>query len=84
MTDIPPDRPVDELTTLLEGDTLPCGHKVDDLLEQVADGRAGQLTQHQQGCVHCQAAISEFTRLWAPVRASPSTSPWTDNVIDGP
>jgi uncharacterized alkaline shock family protein YloU len=49
---------------------------VDLLLEQVADG--GQLSAHQRDCVHCRAAIGEFTALWDPVRevaASPVSPP---------
>src|ERR687890_501069 len=46
---------------------LACGAEVDQLLEQVADGDADRLTEHQRGCPHCQAAIAEFGRLWAPV-----------------
>ncbi len=38
------------------------------LLEQVADGHAGQLTGHQRDCVHCRAAIGELASLWRPVR----------------
>lgn len=52
---------------LLESATLPCGAEVDLLLEQVADGRGADLDDHQQGCVHCQAAIAEFAALWQPV-----------------
>ena len=52
---------------LLNAVTLPCGADVDPLLEQVADGRAADLDAHQRDCVHCQAAIAEFTALWAPV-----------------
>jgi uncharacterized alkaline shock family protein YloU len=52
---------------LLDAVTLPCGAEVDPLLEQVADGRAADLDAHQRACVHCQAAIAEFTALWAPV-----------------
>ena len=48
--------------------SLPCGADVDQLLEQAADGNSDQLTDHQRGCVHCQAALTEFVRLWAPVR----------------
>lgn len=48
---------------------LPCGADVDELLEQASEGRADQLTEHQEGCVHCQAALREFSRIWAPVRA---------------
>lgn len=47
---------------------LACGAAVDELLGQAADGRADQLTAHQQGCPHCQAALKEFAQLWAPVQ----------------
>jgi uncharacterized alkaline shock family protein YloU len=52
---------------LLSVGKLACGADVDPLLEQVADG-GGQLNAHQQDCVHCRAAIGEFTALWDPVR----------------
>lgn len=48
--------------------TLACGASIDDVLEQVADGHADQHDDHQTRCPHCQAALVEFTRLWAPVR----------------
>jgi uncharacterized alkaline shock family protein YloU len=54
-------------THLLDAVTLPCGAEIDPLLEQVADGRAAYRDAHQRDCVHCQAAIAEFTALWAPV-----------------
>jgi uncharacterized alkaline shock family protein YloU len=47
---------------------LACGADVDELLEQAADGHPGQLTDHQRHCLHCQAALQEFTRIWEPVR----------------
>ena len=47
---------------------LACGALVDELLEQVADGDADRLSEHQRGCPHCQAAIAEFRVLWAPVQ----------------
>jgi uncharacterized alkaline shock family protein YloU len=52
---------------LLRSVTLPCGAEVDLLLEQVADRRGADLDDHQRQCVHCQAAIAEFTTLWEPV-----------------
>ena len=52
---------------LLSAATLPCGADVDLLLEQVADGRGADRDAHQQQCVHCQAALGEFTALWDPV-----------------
>jgi uncharacterized alkaline shock family protein YloU len=62
---------------LLSAAALPCGADVDPLLEQVADGHA-ELDAHQRECVHCQAAITEFTALWRPVTelaASPVAVP---------
>lgn len=62
---------------------LPCGRDADTILEQVADGRAGERDAHQQDCPHCQAALGEYDRLWAPVRASaaePVTVP--DSVLE--
>ncbi len=48
---------------------LACGADVDDLLEQAADNRGTELNEHQSHCPHCQAALREFSRIWAPVRA---------------
>ncbi len=50
------------------GERLPCGRLVEDVLAQVAAGRAGERDDHQQQCLHCQAALGEYDRLWAPVR----------------
>jgi uncharacterized alkaline shock family protein YloU len=68
MTD--PEQPVRDVRQLLSGSTrhLACGAGVDELLEQAADGHAGQLTDHQRHCLHCQAAMQEFSRVWEPVR----------------
>lgn len=63
---------------------LPCGAAVDDLLEQVADGRASELDAHEGRCVHCQAMLRELDQLWAPVRsyaAEPITAP--AGLLDG-
>jgi uncharacterized alkaline shock family protein YloU len=63
---------------LLNAGSLTCGADVDTLLEQVADGHARQLTDHQRDCVHCRAAIGELDALWSPVRelaAAPVPSP---------
>ncbi|GAA1384061.1 hypothetical protein GCM10009613_14310 [Pseudonocardia kongjuensis] len=60
------------------GDRLACGRSVDELLDQVAAGRADRRDGHQQGCVHCQAALGEYGRLWSPVRelaAQPVAAP---------
>jgi uncharacterized alkaline shock family protein YloU len=69
MTD--PGQPVHDFRQLLSGTTrhLACGADTDELLEQAADGYAGQLTDHQRHCLHCQAALKEFSRVWEPVRS---------------
>ncbi|GAA4796491.1 hypothetical protein GCM10023200_35730 [Actinomycetospora chlora] len=48
---------------------LACGRDAEALVAQVADGRADRLDDHQRDCPYCQAALAEFDRLWAPVRA---------------
>jgi uncharacterized alkaline shock family protein YloU len=53
--------------TPLDEASLPCGADVDLLLEQAAQGRGADRDAHQQRCVHCQAALGEFTALWEPV-----------------
>jgi uncharacterized alkaline shock family protein YloU len=63
-------QPVHDVRQLLSGTRhLACGTDIDDLLEQAADGHAGQLTDHQRRCPACQAALQEFSRVWAPVRS---------------
>lgn len=52
----------------MSADQLPCGASVDDLVDQVADGAADRRTEHQQHCRHCQAALAEYARLWAPIQ----------------
>jgi uncharacterized alkaline shock family protein YloU len=76
VNDPPPGRPPGR--QLLDAITLPCGADVDLLLEQVADGRAADRDAHQRQCVHCQAALGEFTAVWAPVAdlaATPVAAP---------
>lgn len=51
------------------GERLRCGRSVEDTLGQVADGRGAERDDHQRSCPHCQAALAEYDRLWAPVRA---------------
>jgi uncharacterized alkaline shock family protein YloU len=70
------DPPADGLATsgLMDAVTLPCGAEVDSLLEQVADGNAGDLGAHQRDCVHCRAAIAEFAELWTPVAKTAATT----------
>ncbi|MER5671889.1 Asp23/Gls24 family envelope stress response protein [Pseudonocardia alni] len=47
---------------------LVCGTSIDTLLTQVADGRGPDRDAHQENCVHCQAALAEYDRLWSPLR----------------
>jgi uncharacterized alkaline shock family protein YloU len=70
-----PGPPADDIWQLLDDParSLGCGCDVDELLEQAADGRAGQLTAHQGNCPHCQAALREFSRAWEPVRSLAAT-----------
>jgi uncharacterized alkaline shock family protein YloU len=70
-----PGRPADDPWPLLDdpGGRLACGADVDELLEQAAEGQAGQLTGHQRDCPHCQAALREFSRAWEPVRRAAAT-----------
>lgn len=60
------------------GGRLACGADIDDLLEQVADGHAAQLDEHQTECPHCRAALTELADLWTPMRAL------TDTPVDPP
>ena len=46
--------------------SLACGADPDALLAQVAEGRGDDRDPHQSGCLHCQAALAEYARLWAP------------------
>lgn len=45
---------------------LVCGADSGALLTQVAEGRAAERDDHQRRCPHCQAALAEYARLWAP------------------
>jgi uncharacterized alkaline shock family protein YloU len=54
---------------------LPCGRPTAPLVEQVAEGRGGVLDEHQRTCPHCRAALAEFDRAWAPVRAVAADRP---------
>jgi uncharacterized alkaline shock family protein YloU len=65
VSDPPPDR--QQASVLLTSATLACGAEVDLLLEQVADSGGADLDAHQRECVHCQAAIAEFTAIWEPL-----------------
>jgi uncharacterized alkaline shock family protein YloU len=54
---------------------LACGRAMAPLVEQVAEGRGGDLDEHQRTCPHCQAALGELERLWRPVRAVAADRP---------
>lgn len=54
---------------------LACGRPTGPLVEQVADGRGGELDEHQRTCPHCRAALGELERLWGPVRAVAADRP---------
>lgn len=47
---------------------LVCGASTDDLLSQVAEGRGAVRDAHQRDCLHCQATLGEYLRLWDPMR----------------
>jgi uncharacterized alkaline shock family protein YloU len=49
------------------GERLTCGRRVEEVLAQVADGRGVDRDAHQRRCPHCQAALAEYDRLWAPI-----------------
>ena len=53
---------------------LECGAVVADLLEQVAEGHADELTSHQTGCPYCKLTLSRAADSWRAVeglRAEP-------------
>lgn len=52
-----------------DDERLRCGRSAEDTLTQVAEGRGTDRDDHQHHCPHCQAALGEYERLWAPVRA---------------
>ncbi len=54
-----------------DGDMLPCGTAVNDLIEQVADRLPPADPGRQGGCLHCRATLAELTAaLWAPVHSA--------------
>ncbi|GLZ45368.1 hypothetical protein Acsp06_15530 [Actinomycetospora sp. NBRC 106375] len=62
---------------------LACGREADALVAQVAEGHAERLDDHQRDCPYCQAALAEFDRLWAPVRAVSAHRPQApDGLLD--
>jgi uncharacterized alkaline shock family protein YloU len=53
---------------------LECGAVVADLLEQVAEGQADELSSHQSGCPYCKDTLSRAADSWRAVedmRAEP-------------
>ncbi|MDQ6743325.1 MAG: Asp23/Gls24 family envelope stress response protein [Candidatus Dormibacteraeota bacterium] len=53
---------------------LECGAVLADLLEQVAEGHADELTSHQAGCPYCKLTLTQAADSWRAVeglRAEP-------------
>ena len=75
MTEFPPPTPPTPPPEPLPDTRLACGRTTGPLLEQVAEGRGGDLDAHQATCPYCRAALAEFDRLWAPVRAVAADRP---------
>lgn len=48
-------------------DPLPCGTRLADLLEQVADAAAPTNPAHQSSCPYCQTALRRLRRAWTDV-----------------
>jgi len=48
-------------------DPLPCGVRLGDLLEQVAEAATPANPQHQSSCPYCQSALRRLRRGWADV-----------------
>ncbi|MDQ6772233.1 MAG: Asp23/Gls24 family envelope stress response protein [Candidatus Dormibacteraeota bacterium] len=46
---------------------LECGVLVSDLLEQVSDGHAGELSPHQAECPFCQRSLGRLAASWQRV-----------------
>lgn len=67
------DHPQSDTPDTQPAPPLACGADPDELLEQVANGNAAELNEHQRDCVHCQAALREFAELWAPMVSSADT-----------
>jgi uncharacterized alkaline shock family protein YloU len=62
---------------------LTCGRDAASLVAQVAEGAIDRLDAHQRDCPYCQAALAEFDRLWAPVRAVSDHRPQApDGLLD--
>ena len=78
--------------TFADFDALPCGEDADELLEQVADGRSDQRSEHQVGCVHCQAGLGgvrqrvgppdrQRSRAIYPFRTGSSSPSWIGSDV---
>jgi hypothetical protein len=44
---------------------LPCGRRLDPLVDQVADGAEPRDPGHQSTCPHCRGALAELHELWS-------------------
>ncbi|GAA5114881.1 Asp23/Gls24 family envelope stress response protein [Pseudonocardia adelaidensis] len=65
------------------GERLTCGRRVEDVLAQVTAGRGGDRDTHQRQCPHCQAALVEYERLWAPLTELAAEKPRApDSVVE--
>ncbi len=65
------------------GERLTCGRQTEDVLAQVAAGRGGDRDAHQRRCPHCQAALVEYERLWAPLTELAAEKPSApDSIVE--
>lgn len=49
-------------------DRLSCGADLADVVEQVADRRSADLSDHQSRCIACQSALAELSSRWELLR----------------
>jgi uncharacterized alkaline shock family protein YloU len=67
----------------IRGERLACGRRVEDVLAQVAAGRGDDRGAHQRQCPHCQAALVEYERLWAPLAELAADRPSApDSIVE--
>jgi uncharacterized alkaline shock family protein YloU len=65
------------------GERLTCGRQTEDVLAQVTAGRGGDRDAHQRRCPHCQAALVEYERLWAPLTELAAEKPSApDSIVE--
>jgi uncharacterized alkaline shock family protein YloU len=78
------DRHPSSAADLLDTDAaLPCGRDPHPLLDQVTAHGPQARDEHQRSCLHCQAALAEFDRLWSPMRVVAAHRPAApDGVLD--